>query len=202
MKMDEYLRVKDFTYLEYCDYLQNKYGIGLADYMTTTYNPIPKCKRTKEGLIAHHKAEDKMVMLSTKQVAEGCPFEWQKKENIVYCDYLEHLLLHVLICKYPSPDKVPMADVGIGGVINFVAPELNDLYSGWKTTQPWRVTCHERVINDKDVYLAIMKLFVDYAKTRNDIVPEVLHSSFNEVFGIWNRRKNEKLYKELDALWD
>lgn len=28
MHMDEYLKVKDMTYLQYCDYLQSKYGIG------------------------------------------------------------------------------------------------------------------------------------------------------------------------------
>lgn len=58
MNMIEYLKVKDYTYSEYCDYLQSKYGIGLADYMTKSFNPNPKCKRTKEGLIAHHKEED------------------------------------------------------------------------------------------------------------------------------------------------
>lgn len=88
MDMNEYRKVKDLTYLEYCDYLQNKYGIGLADYMTKSYNVNPKCKRTKEGLFAHHKREDKMIMLSDKEIAKRCPFEWQQKENIVYCDYL------------------------------------------------------------------------------------------------------------------
>lgn len=48
MNMIEYLKVKDYTYSEYCDYLQSKYGIGLADYMTKSFNPNPKCKRTKE----------------------------------------------------------------------------------------------------------------------------------------------------------
>ena len=55
MNMVEYLKVKDFTYLEYCDYLQSKYGIGLDDYMTKTFNRKSKCSRTKEGLLAHHK---------------------------------------------------------------------------------------------------------------------------------------------------
>lgn len=59
-----------FTYLEYCDYLQLKYGIGLADYMTKSYNPNPRCKRTKDGLVAHHKKEDTMIMLSTKNCSE------------------------------------------------------------------------------------------------------------------------------------
>lgn len=131
MKIAELQEVKNMTYMEYCDYLQGKYGVGRADYMTRAFNKNRKISRTSDGLIAHHKTEDKMILLSTKNVAEKCPYEWQLKENIVYCDYLEHLLLHVLICKHPSPVKHPLADVGIGGVINFIVPELNDLYSGW-----------------------------------------------------------------------
>lgn len=53
--MQEYESVKFMTYDEYCDYLQDKYGIGLADYMYKDFNKNPKCSRTKDGLIAHHK---------------------------------------------------------------------------------------------------------------------------------------------------
>ena len=55
MDMKEFQQVKDYTYLEYCNYLQSKYGIGYGDYMTFDYKCKPKCKRTKDGLIAHYK---------------------------------------------------------------------------------------------------------------------------------------------------
>lgn len=200
MNLAEYNQVKNYTYLEYCDYLQRKYGIGLADYMTKSFNANPKCKRTKEGLVAHHKMEDTMVMLSTKAIAQMCPFEWQQKQNIVYCDYLEHLLLHVLICKYPSDNKIDIANVGIGGVVNFIVPELNDLYSGWKTSQPWRENCHRRVINDKEVYLEIIKQFIEIEHTNPDFNISVLFSSFNEQYGIWSREKNKDIYSEIVKL--
>ena len=201
MNMEEYLKVRNLTYLEYCDYLQDKYGIGLADYMTKSFSPCKKCKRTKDGLLAHHKMEDHAIMLSTKEYALLHPFEWQSKENIVYCDYLEHLLLHVLICKYPAPDKDPRSEVGIGGVINFIVPELNDLYSGWETSQEWRKNLHNRVINDKDVYLAILKQFIDEYARDYGMPKEKLHSSFNNSFGIWSIRNNQELFKEIDDLW-
>ena len=201
MNMSEYQRVRNMTYLQYCDYLQDKYGIGLADFMTKSVNPNPKCKRTKDGLIAHHKAEDKMIMLSTKEFAHMCPFEWQQKENIVYCDYLEHLLLHVLICKYPSPNKHPMAEVGIGGVVNFLAPELNDLYSGWRTSQAWRQNCHDKVINDKDVYLCILKDFIDFEESTNyDFDRDILYTSFNEDLGGWDSSMNQAIFEEISNL--
>lgn len=200
MNMSEYLTVKDFTYLEYCDYLQKKYGIGLDDYMTKSYNPKAKCKRTKEGLLAHHKKEDTMIMLSTKEIAMRCPFEWQAKENIVYCDYLEHLLLHILICKYPSDEKIDFIKVGFGGVVNFIVPELNDLYSGWETSQAWRKNCHNRVKDDKTVYMEMLKQFINDEKDDADFDVSVLCRSFNEPFGIWSDKQNSKLYKEIKAL--
>ena len=202
MKMAEFEKVKDMTYLEYCDYLQEKYGIGRADYMTREFNKNRKVTRTSDGLIAHHKAEDKMILLSTKDVAKTCPYEWQKKENIVYCDYLEHLLLHVLICKYPSRDKHPLADVGIGGVISFIVPELNDLYSGWVSKQAWRNNCHMIVTGDKEVYLHILKMFIAYLQEERGFEDkEILHTSFNDIFGGWSREQNMKLYAEIDSLW-
>ena len=196
MNLKEYQSVKNMTYIEYCDYLQKKYGIGLADYMTKSFNANAKCKRTKDGLMAHHKMEDKAIMLSTKEYAQRCPFEWQQKENIVYCDYLEHLLLHVLICKYPSPERIDEL-VGIGGVVNFIVPELNDLYSGWVTKQAWRKTCHDKVKNDKDVYLQILKQFVDIT---GESGRNLLYTSFNESYGLWSKKQNIELFEEIKLL--
>lgn len=200
MNMSEYLLVKKLTYLEYCDYLQKKYGIGLDDYMTKSYNPKAKCKRTKEGLLAHHKKEDTMILLSTKEIAMMFPIEWQSKENIVYCDYLEHLLLHILICKYPSNEKIDFVKVGLGGVVNFIVPELNDLYSGWETGQAWRKNCHDKVKNDKAVYMEMLKQFIDNEKDDINFDISILCRSFNEPYGIWSNEQNSELYKEIKAL--
>lgn len=201
MKMEEYLKVKDYTYLEYCDYLQRKYGIGLADYMTKSYNINQKCKRTKEGLVVHHKKEDTAPMLCNRTDAKMFPFEWQSKENLVYCDYLEHLLLHVLICKYPSNDKLALYRVGIGGVINFLVPELNDLYSGWKTSQPWRKNCHDKVVDDVEVYLEILKQFLETQKDSDDLFEiSKLLRSYNAQYGTWDPKNNEPIYNEIRIL--
>lgn len=198
MDKKEYLSVKDLTYLEYCDYLQDKYGIGLTDYMTKSFCSKKECRRTKDGLIAHHKAEDKMILLSTEEVARQCPFEWQKKENIVYCDYLEHLLLHVLICKYPSPDKLPFAIVGDGGVVGFIVPELNDVYSGWVTKQEWRRICYSKIINDKETYLLIIKQYIIVELENNEYFDiRTLFSSFNEKYNLWSNKQNKKIHNEI-----
>ena len=200
MNLGEYEKVKDLTYLEYCDYLQQKYGIGLSDYMTKSWNKNSKVTRTKDGLLAHHKYEDHAIMLSTKEFAMQNPFEWQLAKNIVYCDYLEHLLLHILICEYPAEDHNVLEAVGVGGVINFIVPELNDLYSGWETGQAWRKNCHNLVINDKNVYLTLLKRFKTSCKDYPFYTEDCLFTSFNEAFGLWSRKQNVKLFKEIAEL--
>ncbi len=198
MNMTEYLDVKNMTYLEYCAYLQHKYGCGICDYMTPTFNKKRGITRTGEGLYAHHKMEDRVAQLGTPEYAREWPFEWQKKENIIYCDLLEHLWLHTLICKYPSPEKAPREIVGIGGILQFMVPELNDLYSGWETKQAWQKNCHDKVRNDKDTYMAILAEIVAFLRDNKDYscLAEKLFSSLGED-GTWDKSKNIKIFKEI-----
>ncbi|MBQ5918178.1 MAG: hypothetical protein IIW92_06435 [Lachnospiraceae bacterium] len=69
MKLNEYKKVENLNYIEYCDYLQDKYGIGLCDYMRPNWTKNPKITRTKEGLYAHHKYENCAIMLSHPEYA-------------------------------------------------------------------------------------------------------------------------------------
>lgn len=200
MNLKEYEKIKNFNYLEYCDYLQNKYGIGLSDYMTSSWNKNSKVTRTNEGLLAHHKYEDHAIMLSNKEFAMQNPFEWQLAKNIVYCDYLEHLLLHILICENPSINKNEFEAVGIGGVINYIVPELNDFYSGWETGQKWRIVCHNKIKEDKDVYMILLKRFKNSCKNYPFYDDNCLYTSFNESFGLWSKKQNEKIFQEIKKL--
>ena len=200
MNIAEYEQVKRLTYLEYCDYLQKKYGIGLSDYMTKSWNKNPKVSRVKEGLMAHHKFEDHAIMLSEKEHAMHNPFDWQKAENIVYCDYLEHLFLHFLICENPAKDRNLFEAVGIGGVVNFIVPELNDVYSGFVTKQDWRKVCHDLIISDKDVYFTILKRFKTNCKDYPLYRKGCLLTSYNEKYGLWTSNKNKKIYDEIKKL--
>lgn len=160
MDLLEFERVKNMTYWEYCDYLQSKYGIGACDYFNENWSPKTKCKRTKEGLFAHHKAEMYVPQLSDKKQAQNYPFEWQTAKWIVYCDYLEHLLLHIMICKAPEPLKKNKY-VGVVGITCYLAPTLFQLYSGDVPTTGWQAICYDRVKNDKDVYMELLKIFFE-----------------------------------------
>lgn len=200
MNLQEYEKVKDYTYLEYCDYLQKKYGIGLCDYMTRSWNKIQKVTRTKEGLYVHHKFEDHAIQLSRSEYAKNNPFEWQLAKNLVYCDALEHLLLHILICEYPSENQNEDEDVGIGGVINHFVPELNDFYSGWQTKKVWLQNCHRIIKNDKNVYLVLLKRFKNFYKDDPEFQIEDLLTSACEEYGTWSIERNNELFNEIKNL--
>ena len=88
------------TYEELCKYLQGKYGIAKVNYF-----PNEECRarnkkvsRTNEGLFCHHIYEKfGGSNLCHPSMARQYPYEYQKRENLVYCNYLEHLLLHLKI---------------------------------------------------------------------------------------------------------
>lgn len=200
MNLQEYKTVENLTYLGFCDYLQKKYGISPVPYFTKNWNKNTKVSRTRDGLTVHHKYEDHAIMLGHPNWAQKNPYEWQLPENLVYCDYLEHLFLHILICEYPSKDHNENEIVGIGGVINFLVPELNDLYSGWKTKLAWQAKCHERVIHDKDVYLLLLKRFKKNCSNYPFYTADCLYKSFNESYGLWKREWNQDLFDEIKAL--
>lgn len=196
MNIEEYELVKAMSYYEYCDYLQKKYGIPKHNYFRPSFTTKDsKISRTKEGLVVHHKYEDHTPRLSKKEIAVQYPYEWQIAENLVYCDYLEHLFLHILICENPNPNATET--VGMGGIIVFIVPEMNDVYSGWKTKEQWRATCHKSIINDKDVYLILIKRFMEKHK---DCPLKLLLTSFNEQFGIWTKRNNKEIFEAIKSL--
>ena len=200
MNIIEYEKVKGYTYLEYCDYLQNKYGIGLSNYMTKSWVKNPKCSRTKEGLMVHHKFENYAIRLSKKVFAEKHPFEWQQAENLIYCDFLEHLFLHLLICEEAIKNNTQQKALGIRGIIFYIVPELNDVFCGWRSKLQWQINCHEKIINDKAVYLIILKRFKEHCSEYPFYHKDCLHSSLNDKFGIWSIKNNKVLFQEIDKL--
>ncbi len=214
MDLEEYNKIKNLTYLEYCDYLQSKYGKSKYDYMTRNWNKNPKVTRTKEGLFAHHKYEDHAILLSDKDHAMKNPFEWQEAENIIYCNYLEHLYLHILICEYPAPKRNKMEMVGIGGAINYLIPELNDLYSGFELKQSWKINCFNIVKNNEGTYLTLInrlrgnKNLIEQLNTTNNVFEstgemintlpdELFLRSFNEQFGTWSKSRNKRIFDKI-----
>ena len=140
MNLEEYNKVSSLNYKEYCKYLQDKHGIGKYNYMYPSWYKNQKASRTKEGLVNHHIFEDTAILLSNPIFAKKYPYEWQEAKNLVYCDYLEHLYLHILICEKEMLKEMPGIQ-GLGGIVSFIVPTLNDVYSGYKSSLQWQENC-------------------------------------------------------------
>lgn len=201
MDIKEYEKVMKLNYQEYSNYLQKKYGLPKANYFTSNWSPVQRIKRTKDGLVIHHIMEDRAIMLGNKKFASQCPYEWQYPNNLVYCDLLEHMLLHILICENPHVDKKQNQAVGFGGIINFLVPELNDVYSGWISKEEWRLNTHKLIINNQDVYFELLKRFKKHfpkyeqylCRSFSDISlkPNILH---------WTRENDKELFLKIKDL--
>lgn len=73
---------------------------------------------------------------------------------------LEHLLLHVLILKYPNPNRIDET-VSLGGLFVFLIPQINDGFSGYRFTKTYTKASYERIHQDKLVYLEILRLLFE-----------------------------------------
>ncbi len=122
MFLAEYENVKDYSYDRYCRYLIDKYGHPEHDFFN------PKCKRSSEGLVVHHVKEDEIPGLCDRKVAALFDKSFQAPENLVCCDYLEHLFLHVLIGEKTAGGK----NIGLNGAFFHIIPAIKSYYDGEK----------------------------------------------------------------------
>lgn len=98
-KSDDQLRLMLDKLYDYCD---ARHGKVLGAYMTESFQANDSIKRGKEGLDAHHKMEydpanPDICSLSNPENAKLFPYEYQKAENLVYCDWIEHQAIHAII---------------------------------------------------------------------------------------------------------
>ncbi|MDV3194932.1 MAG: hypothetical protein Q8881_01560 [Sweet potato little leaf phytoplasma] len=87
------------TYNQIIEILLDKYGEVLGNYfLNRTCTQINEyIKRSSEGLQIHHIKENEMKGLSNPEFAQQAPFSYQMGYNLVYCNLLEHFLLHCKI---------------------------------------------------------------------------------------------------------
>lgn len=178
-----------------CDFLKKKYGAISQPYFLNENckSPNNKIKRTSEGLVIHHIDEDKTAMLSTSSDALNAPWAYQQGERLVYCNMLEHLILHIKIYIDVSL-KECWNGVGLGGVINFIVPELNDWYSGFNNKVNYKQHLKRVIIDQYDLYLLILKyLFV----LDDRLQLNYFLTSFNMFYGTWDKNNNSKVFKDI-----
>ena len=106
-----------------------------------------KFSKTKEGLYCHHIFESKYDNLSNPKFIRHYryAFDYQKKENLVYCDLFEHLILHALIAKESNGIH------GLAGYLIFILPNIEEWYINEVDPRlEWQKPCKEKAYLSKE----------------------------------------------------
>ena len=74
------------------------------------------------------------------------------------CNLLEHLILHVKIAAEPRNANANENELpGIGGAVNFICRELNDIFGGKEPSDEWRKKVASLVKDSFDDYIMVLK---------------------------------------------
>lgn len=171
----EYQALCLLTYDEAVEFLLEKYGPALDDYyreksyyryMNNEIKTITKGKfsRTNEGLYCHHIDENKIKNISDKEFIKhfGIPYAYQKKDRLVYCDLIEHCILHGLIAKESDNE------LGVDGLEIYLIPIVEEWYINEYIPKPnWMKNCYNKAFltpeNAESILVDILNLInVDY----------------------------------------
>lgn len=200
------------SYTDLCKYYQNKYGLPSVNYFATEEckSKSKKIGRTSEGLFCHHNYEDRYSNLGEPHMAKKYPFECQKKENLTYCDYLEHLLIHLKINVDACPELNELSQIkrffnSLG--FFWIAGEINTLFHNNGSGQKWRNDCYNVIKDSFSVYVSILRAalcFVDDnfigIKSQPIEIGEILTTEIinpNESFDEEQIRGKQENYLEL-----
>ncbi len=186
------------SYLQIVESLLNKYGRATGDYFIneTCRSKNRKISRTSEGLFCHHIDEDKAILLSHDKYAANNPFEYQKADRLVYCNFLEHLLLHIKIAEEPKNANANKNELqGIGGAVNFIVKQINGFYDGQIPTVEYLVVAMNVIENDYLSYIKILQYLWDIVKS-NPLYSLLITKK--QLAMDWNDRVIQKIYDELN----
>ena len=154
-----YYQIMNLSYAELVELLLKKYGRAMHSYFTdeSCTRKNRKVSRTNEGLYCHHIDENQYSWLSNENYAKNYPFQHQLASRLVYCNYLEHVLLHILIFEESTQDtEKHNILLGVNGLCAFMIKQLNDLYNGYEFKLEWMKKTTSVIANDYDIYLALL----------------------------------------------
>lgn len=191
MNNEEIDKELGLSYDKLCKYLLKKYGPAEHDYFIneSCRSRNKKVSRTDEGLLCHHIDEDKSIKLSDPGYAIMKPFDYQKAERLVYCNALEHLILHIKIAEKVDNFSLVKGDpLGIGGAIVHIIPGLNLCYSGYQYKRPHDQNVYGKIVDNFDGYIRILKYLIEHCGITSKLI-----LSFD-----LNRKKVKRVYDALN----
>lgn len=173
---------KSLSYDQLTQFLLKKYGAAEYDYFckSNCKTKDKRVSRTKEGLICHHICEKYALYLSDSASASREPFEYQKAENLCYCNYLEHFLLHIKIAygyeAYVKDNKIlhkerteprsihwdtssaynlkRMIPINVG--MGYIGYDMNELYASDGSKTGWKQRCYLEIKDNLEDYTDIL----------------------------------------------
>ncbi|WP_281864002.1 hypothetical protein [Planomicrobium okeanokoites] len=192
--MDSYKEYSDLlskNYDEAVELLLQKYGPAKDDYfrefsyqrfMNGEIKNITKGKftRTNEGLYCHHIDEIKWLKVSDQNFVKEykIPFESQRRNRLVYCDLVEHTILHVLITKETS------FEYGYPGYEVFLKRLIEEWYLDERVPKPeWMKKCYMKS------FLEPQKTF-ELVKEMQEVIGE---SYFNALDDYYDEKKKREV---------
>ena len=148
------------THDEYVIYLFNKYGHPTCDYFRQGDKYKTKnmnVERLTEGLFLHHLAEECRITFNAlvdKEFAKKRHHNLYTAKNFIYCNYIEHLLLHIKIAidDFNEPQG---SGIDINGAKK-IWRELNKYYTNQKVLLQNKKAA-ELVQGQYNDYIYIMK---------------------------------------------
>ncbi len=198
-KYNYYKTILSLSYSDAIQYLIEKHG-GVVDnyYKEKSYNKFlngeikriayGKYTKTKEGLYCHHIMENEYENISNKEYISPYkyPYEYHHKENLVYCDLIEHLILHALITKEKNGDR------GFKGLVEYLMPIAEEWYiESYEPGELWMQLCRERAFLSEEY---TEKLFSDVDELLKDV--EVYQKLLEEIREEEREEKRRKLEHE------
>ena len=176
----DYLPKPDYSYYSHLLYLSysqivslllDKYGPVEGDYFINEncQSKNSAISRANEGLECHHIDEYTAINLSNISSAKLYPFEYQRANRLVYCNYLEHLLLHIKIAEEQQINNESSdSKKGIGGAVEFIVRNLNDFYNDRVYEMEYMNIASRVVSADYDAYILYLRYLWNLIKSSPD----------------------------------
>lgn len=213
-KYKYYINLLSLSYQDAVQFLLEKHGDVVDNYYKEkSYNKFlngeikrityGKYTKTKEGLYCHHIMENEYENISNKEYIAHYkyPYEYHHKENLVYCDLIEHLILHALITKETNGDR------GFKGLVDFLIPTAEEWYiDGDEPGVLWMQLCRERAFLSKaytekllsaiDKLLKNVEVYRILSEERREEAQKEKRRQIEREERIQRRREKQKLERE------
>ena len=111
MNLKEYQKIQSYSYNHFCEFLLCKNGSVKEPYFKNKFTKNGSI--SKKGFEVHHILEDRVPNLSNPLYAIQFPSSFQEPKNLLYCDILEHYLLHILIVEEIKNAKLVSDEIKI-----------------------------------------------------------------------------------------